>query len=476
MSVTLLPATEQLALLQRRAITPLELAEEHITQIERLNPDLNAIIDFDAGRVRAQAKQLRRGPLAGLPVTVKSSISAAGYRCEVGSRLNRGWVPEKNAVVVERLLAAGAVILGTTNCPEFLMAYETENLLYGGTHNPWNLEYTAGGSSGGEAAAIAAGLSAGGLGSDSGGSVRQPAHYTGICALKPTAGRVPAAGHLPPCLGPFAWLGAIGPMARTVGDVALLFETLSGWDADDPSSVPVTHKAVSLEEARQVPIGWFEDDGLVPVTAETRAAVQAAARALERQGFTVKPYRPQVLETARKLWWTFFVQCGAMLYAPTIRGHESQLSPTFRDFLAIAQAEAPLAPESTLEAWVKSDRIRARMLEEMRDFPLLLCPVCAIPAFRPGERSWTVEGQKVEYLEAMRYTQWFNFLGGPAAVVPVAQSAEGLPIGIQIAGRPFADELVLAVAAAVESEFGYEAPPMALETIEARKRKAGPRG
>jgi Asp-tRNA(Asn)/Glu-tRNA(Gln) amidotransferase A subunit family amidase len=466
MPVTLLPATEQLAMLRRSAITPLELAEEHIAQIQRLNPRLNAIVNFDTERVRAQAANARPGPLSGLPVTVKSSIAVAGYRCEIGSTLN-GWpkpgsIPEKNAVVVDRLLEAGAVIMGTTNCPEFLMAYETENLLYGSTRNPWNLDYSAGGSSGGEAAAIAAGMSASGLGSDSGGSVREPAHFTGICALKTTAGRFPAGGHLPPCLGPFSFLGSIGPMARTVGDLALLFQTLSGRDTTDPNSAPVAHRIVSLEDAKRVPIGWFEDDGLVPVTAETRFAVQQAARALERQGFALKPFRPEALEAARKLWWTFFVQCGAMLYAPTIRGREDELSPTFRDFLGIAHAEPPLTADSLLDAWVESDKVRGRLLEEMREFPLLLCPVCSIPAFRPFERSWKVEDQAVAYFDAMRYTQWFNLLGGPAAVVPVNHSAEGLPIGVQIAGRPFADELVLAVAAAVESEFGYQPPPMAL--------------
>lgn len=467
MPVTLLSATEQLALLRSREITPLELADEHIAQIQRLNPQVNAIVDFDAERVRAQARRVRTdaGPLAGLPVTVKSSIAVAGYRCEIGSVLNQ-WpspaaVPERNAVVVDRLLGAGAVILGTTNCPEFLMAYETENLLYGSTRNPWNLDYTAGGSSGGEAAAIAAGMSAAGLGSDSGGSVREPAHFTGICALKPTAGRIPATGHLPPCLGPFSFLGSIGPMARTVGDVALLFGALAGQDATDASSVPVTARALTFEEVKRVPIGWFEDDGIVPVTEETRAAVRETAQALERQGFTVKPFRPQALEAARKLWWTFFVQCGAMLYGPTIRGREQELSPTFRDFLTIARAETPLTADALLNAWAESDQVRARLLQEMQAFPLLLCPVCSVPAFKPFERAWTVEGERVGYLDAMRYTQWFNLLGGPAAVVPVCASREGLPIGVQVAGRPYEDELVLAVAAAVESERGYRAPEIA---------------
>ena len=462
MPVTLLPATEQLSMLRLRDITPRELADEHIAQIQRLNPQLNAVVDFDAARVRAQAARLRTGPLSGLPVTVKSSIAVAGDRCEIGSTLNRGFIPDRNAVLVERLLAAGAVILGTTNCPEFLMAYETENLLYGSTRNPWNLDYTAGGSSGGEAAAIAAGLSAAGLGSDSGGSVREPAHFTGICALKPTAGRFPATGHLPPCLGPFAFLGSIGPMARTVGDLRLLFQTLAGPDPTDPNSPPVPQRPITRDDARRVPIGYFEDDGLVPVTPETRTAIQAAAQALATQGFTVKPFRPASLEAARKLWWTFFVQCGAMLYAPTIRGREQELSPTFRDFLSLANAEPPLTADALLDAWIESDKVRARLLDEMRAFPILLCPVCSIPAFKPFERAWTIDGQPVAYFDAMRFTQWFNLLGAPAAVVPVARSAEGLPIGVQIAGRPFADELVLEVAAALESDFGYQPPSIAL--------------
>jgi len=462
MSLTLLPATEQLKLLRQRKISGPELAEAHIEQIERLNPQLNALVDFDPGRVRIQAAHPRPGPLSGLPVTVKSSISAAGYRCESGSTLNRGFIPDKNAAVVDRLLQAGAVLLGTTNCPEFLMAYETENLLYGSTRNPWNLDHTAGGSSGGESAAIAAGLSAAGLGSDSGGSVREPAHFTAICALKPTAGRFPAAGHLPPCHGPFAFLGSIGPMARTIGDVRLLFETLAGRDPVDPNSPPVSRRPITRDEARHVPIGYFEDDGRIPVTAETRAAIQQAVHALREQGFTVQPFQPASLEAARRLWFTFFVQCGALLYAPTIRGHEQQLSPTFRDFLALANAAEPLTAETLLDAWVESDKVRARLLDEMRAFPILLCPVCSIPGFKPFERTWTIDGQTVAYFDAVRFTQWFNLLGGPAAVVPVTRSTGGLPIGVQIAGRPHEDELVLEVASAIDTAFGYQPPPLAL--------------
>ena len=465
MNVTLLSATEQLALLRRHAITPLELAEEHIRQIERLNPILNALIDFDPDRVREQARQRQTGPLAGLPVTVKSSIAVKGYRCEIGSTLNRGYVPEHDAEVVARLRASGATLLGATNCPEFLMNYETDNLLYGRTANPWSLEHTPGGSSGGEAAAIAAGLSAAGLGSDSGGSVREPAHFCGIASLKPTAGRIPARGHLPPCVGPFSTLGAIGPMARTIADVTLLFRTLSGHDSIDSSSLRAEFREVPLDEARRVPIGWFEDDGIIPVTEETRQALHATAAALERQGFTVRRFRPASLESARRLWWKFFVQCGAMFYAPTIRGREPELSPMFQQFLATARSEPPLSADSLLNAWAECDGVRSKLLEEMKQYPLLLTPVCATPAFRHGEREWIIDGQTVRYLDAMRYTQWFNLLASPAAVVPVGRTPQGLPIGIQIAGRPLADEFVLAVASAVENEFGYRPPPLASQVL-----------
>jgi Asp-tRNA(Asn)/Glu-tRNA(Gln) amidotransferase A subunit family amidase len=341
------------------------------------------------------------------------------------------------------------------------MAYETDNLLYGKTSNPWDLDRTAGGSSGGEAAAIAAGLSAGGLGSDSGGSVREPAHFCGICSLKPTPGRLPGRGHNPPCIGPFSMLGAIGPMGRTVADVNLLFRLLAVQDPCDPVSPPVELRSVSIEDAKAIPIGWFEDDGLIPVTAETRHAVREAGRALERQGFKVRPFRPAWLEAARELWWKFFVQCGAMFYAPTIRGREEELSPIFSNFLEIAHSTPPLSAESLLQAWADCDTVRSRLLTEMREVPILLTPVCAVPAFRHGEREWRIDGATVEYLDAMRYTQWFNVLASPAAVVPVGTSAEGLPIGVQVAGRPFEDETVLAIAAAIELAFGYRAPPLA---------------
>ena len=360
-----------------------------------------------------------------------------------------------------RLRAAGALILGTTNCPEFLMAYETVNLLHGQTRNPWDLDRTPGGSSGGESAAIAAGLSAAGLGSDSGGSVRVPAHFTGICSLKPTPGRVPGRGHLPPCVGPFSILGAIGPMARTIEDVTLLFRTLSGQDALDPLSPPLAMREPATADLRRNVLGYFEDDSLVPVTQETRAAVNAAAQALRDAGFRVEPFRPRTLEQLRKLWWKFFVQCGAMFYAPEIAGKEQRLSPIFNEFLAIARMQPALRAADLLSAWAELDILRAKTLKEMSEFPVLLCPVASIPAFRHNEREWTIDGKQVAYFDSVRHTQWFNALAAPAAVLPVGCSLEGLPIGVQIAARPFEDEVALGIAAILDREFGFKPPPMA---------------
>jgi amidase len=393
---------------------------------------------------------------------VKSSIATRGFKCEIGSRLHEGEIPKEDAVVVARLRAAGALILGTTNCPEFLMAYETDNLLHGRTNNPWDLARTPGGSSGGESAAIAAGISAAGLGSDSGGSVRVPAHFTGICSLKPTPGRIPGRGHLPPCVGPFSTLGAIGPMARTMADVALLFRTLCGQDSYDPVSPPIALREPNAEELRANTVGFFEDDGLAPVTPETRTAVRAAADALRAAGFCVEPFRPRTLELLRQLWCRFFVQCGAMLYAPAIRGREHQLSPVFSEFLGFSAALPALTASELLDAWTQLDLIRAKTLEELSKFPVLLCPVASIPAFRHGEREWIIEGRIVEYLDAVRYAQWFNALACPAAVVPVGRSPEGLPIGVQIVARPFEDETALGVAAVVDAAFGYNPPATAL--------------
>jgi Asp-tRNA(Asn)/Glu-tRNA(Gln) amidotransferase A subunit family amidase len=457
-----LSAAEMADRIRRKSISPVELVQAHFERIGQLNPKLNAFVELDEQRALIQARLAESavtrgkalGSLHGVPVSIKSSIDVAGLHCEAGTRLRAGYIASQDAPLVSRLRSAGAIVLGVTNTPELLMAWETDNLLYGRTNNPWDLTRTAGGSSGGESAAIAAGMSAGGVGSDGGGSIRVPAHFTGICGLKPTPGRIPSTGHFPASGGPFALLGVVGPMARTIRDVQLLFEAMAGPDDGDPSSAPVPLRSIDPSHLKQTHIGWFENDGRTPVTPETRNAVRTAIEHFSRAGFVVAPFRPDRLETARQLWWKFFGIAGGMLLGPMIEGHESDISPILREFNAWVGEGPEHTGDTLLATWMGRDEVRAGILAQMHVFPILVCPVAAIPAFRHGEREWMVEGKTVKYLDAWSYTEWFNLLGFPAAVVPMGRSPEGLPIGVQIVGRPWEEELVLAVAAALEEQRG----------------------
>jgi len=454
---------------RKKKVSPVELVDAHLQRIADLNPRLNAFVQVDNVRARREAQALEadamrgefKGPLHGVPISIKSSLEVAGLRCESGTRLRAGHIGAQDAVLVARLKAAGAIVLGVTNTPELLMAWETDNVLYGRTNNPWDVARTPGGSSGGEAAAIASGCSAGGVGSDGGGSIRVPAHFSGICGLKPTPGRIPSTGHFPVSAGPFALLGVVGPMARTVGDLQALFEVMAGPDDGDPSSSPAPLRKIQSEELKQIRIGCFEDDGRTPVTPETRVAVRTAAEGLTRAGFQVVPFRPEGLEQARDLWWKLFGTAGGMILGPLTKGHEAELSPILKEFLDWVAAEPPHTGHTLLNTWLLRDELRAQFLAQMQHLPILLCPAAAIPAFRHGERVWKVDGKTVKYLDAWSYTEWFNLLGNPAAVVPVGPSPEGLPIGVQIVGRPWEEELVIAVAAEVERESGgFRKPPL----------------
>jgi Asp-tRNA(Asn)/Glu-tRNA(Gln) amidotransferase A subunit family amidase len=464
-----LPAVSMARQIREKKLSPVELAEAHLARIDDLNPKLNAYVQVDPERIRREAHAAENvamtgeplGPLHGVPISIKSCMEVAGYRCEAGTRLRQGFVATQDAPLVARLRAAGALILGVTNTPELLMAWETDNLLYGRTNNPWDLSRTPGGSSGGEAAAVAAGMSAGGVGSDGGGSIRVPAHFSGICGLKPTPGRIPSTGHYPESGGPFALIGVVGPMARTVADLTVMFEVMQGPDGGDSCAAPVPLRWPGDDEVRKLRVGYFEDDGRTPVTSETRRAVQIAAEALRRAGFQVERFRPEGLNNARQIWKKFFVKVGGMLIRPMFQGREQDMSPILRQFLEWSDAEPELTGEALLHAWIGRDVIRGKFLAQMRDYPILLCPAAAIPAFRHGERSWKIDGQAVSYLDAWSYTEWFNLLGNPAAVVPVIHSEEGLPIGVQIVGKPWEEEQVLAVAAVLERECGaWQVPPL----------------
>jgi Asp-tRNA(Asn)/Glu-tRNA(Gln) amidotransferase A subunit family amidase len=451
--------------IRRKEISPREAIETHLERIERLQPSLNAFVHVDGEGARrqaqaAEAKILRGdavGSLDGMAISIKSCIDVAGWPCPAGSRLRADYVANEEAVLVSRLRAAGAILVGNTNVPEFLMAYETDNALSGKTSNPWELSRSAGGSSGGEAAAIASGCSMGGVGSDGGGSVRVPAHFCGISGLKPTPGRIPSTGHFPRGAGGFAWLGVVGPMARTVADVRALFDVMKGPDADDALSLRIEEKSFGERELSGMRVGILESKALGNVTAETVETVKRAA-ALLSERFYVEPFRLEGLEQAIELWWFFFGPMIARLFEPMVEGQEGELSRMFREYLAVARLKIAPTVDQFMAACVKRDTVRARIIKQMRDVPILLSPVCAAPAFLHGEGNWQAGSG---YRDTMRHAQWLNLAGFPGVSVPMGLSAEGLPIGVQVIGRPNEDELVLAVAEMLETARGtWEAPPV----------------
>ena len=445
-----------------------DVVQAHLARIAAVDPGIRAFVDVDAERAlgAAQAQDDRaacgvaRGPLGGVPITVKSAIDVAGLRCETGSSARLGVRAVADAVVVARLRAAGAVVLGTTNVAEMLMGYETVNPLHGRTSNPWDPGRTPGGSSGGESAAIAAGCSAAGIGSDGGGSIRVPAHFTGICGLKPTPGRIPSTGHQPPCLGAFSLIGVVGPMARTVADLELFYRVSSGWDPADPQATPLGSDA-TLDGGDAWSVGWFDEHPDAPVSTETAAAVRRAVAGLDAQGIATAAWRPASLDRARDLWHVFFCEMGEQLLSGII-GDRARALPILEAYAAWAPRRPALTAMRLAAAWSERDVVRAALLDEMRQHRVLVCPVASVPAFRHGERSWIVAGRRVGYLDAMLYTQWFNVLGAPVAVVPAGRSDDGLPIGVQVVGRPFEEARVLGVAARIEQACGgFVAPPVA---------------
>jgi Asp-tRNA(Asn)/Glu-tRNA(Gln) amidotransferase A subunit family amidase len=457
---------EIVAGIRGETFSPVEVVEAHLERVAEVQPKLNAFVHLDAEGARRQARVAEAavmrgdllGPLHGVPVTIKSCMDVAGWPAAAGSLLRKDYVAQVDAPLVARLRAAGAILLGNTNTPEYLMAYETDNSLSGKTSNPWSLERSAGGSSGGEAAAIAAGCSAGGMGSDGGGSIRVPAHFCGICGLKPTPGRVPVTGHFPEGGGAFGWIGVVGPMGRTVADLRALFQVVAGPDAGDSLSAPVPVRAVKEEDVRKLRIGILQSDALGEATPETSAVVERAAKILSAQGFVVERKSLSGLDRAIEVWWYFFGPVIADSIRKGAAGREAELSPMLREYVQLASAETPLTYDGFLNACVERDRLRWDIVRQMEDVRILLSPVSAGPAFRHGEGNWR-NSEKENYRDTMRYSQWLNLAGLPGVAVPLGVSPEGLPIGVQVIGRPYEEELILAVAEAIERGRGpWEAP------------------
>jgi Asp-tRNA(Asn)/Glu-tRNA(Gln) amidotransferase A subunit family amidase len=469
--LTLKTATELADLIRSRAVSPVEVISAHLERVERINPTLNAIVtlaDNAMDLARAADAELMRGgevgALHGVPLTIKDTIDTAGLRTTSGSRLLSQNIPERDATVVARLKAAGAIILGKTNTPEMAIPYETDNQVFGRTNNPHDPKRTPGGSSGGEAAAIAACLSPAGLGSDLSGSIRVPAHFCGIVGLKPTTGRVPMDGHRPAATGPLSLGACIGPMARSVNDLALLLKAISNPTPYEAGtrSLPDQESRVSLAGLR---VAAFIDKA-TPVTEETEEAIKAAARALSDAGAKVSEETPPGFPDGSELWIELFSAAARHQLRDFYRGSESKAGPLVSTAIQRASADKD-AMENRIEraealaaALVKRERRREDVLRWMKKTPLILMPAGAAPAFVHGASRMVVRDQSVSIFRAFSYTHAANVFGLPAAVISEGRSSEGLPIGVQIVGRPFDERTVLAAAAAIEAALGgWQRPP-----------------
>src|SRR5271170_3481286 len=447
-------------LIRARKLSPVELMDAHLKQIGKHNPQVNAFIRILAEQASVSAKAAEGHlstcgpvlpPLHGIPVTIKDSFDVAGVPTTCGSTFLRDKNATQDATAVARLKQAGAIPIGKTNCPEFLSNYESDNFVAGRTNNPWDLERTSGGSSGGESAAIASFFSAGGIGSDGGGSIRVPAHFTGIAGLKPTPGRISAAGHVPEMNHPTGLIGVAGPMARTARDLRLLFQVLAGYDSDDPFAAPVPLRDPDLAKVR---IGLMPQFYRVPLEAGVARALEKAARCLADLRFAVEPFQPAGLEAAPNLWWFFFGELPARAMAELIRGREDQAHWTGTEFMQQALAEPEPTAKKILENLAVRDKMRACLLRKMEQYPVILMPPCGIAAFRHRQRRFETPVKTIGLFEAMMPATPINLLGLPAVVIPFHQDERGLPVGIQLVGRPYEEELLLELAVRMEEARG----------------------
>ena len=439
-------------MIRSREASPVEVVEAHLRQIEKLNPRLNAIITLTPDLL-AQARVAEESPsdrpLHGVPVTIKDTIETAGLRSTSGSRLRAEYVPPRDAPAVASLRNAGAIILGKTNVAEMAMDYTGDNPVFGRTNNPHDLTKTPGGSSAGEAVAIATCMSPGGLGSDLAGSIRIPAHFCGITGFKPATGYVPRGGQFPPSTGPYS-LGAVsGPIARSVNDLDLLFSVLTQQQAG---------AAVDL---KGVDVAWYTDDGVARVTEETKQAVRAAVQALSDSGLRAVEKRPPHVERGYELWLQLFSRASVVQLRAVYQDHEHEAG----SFVSWRLKTADTTPAPTLDqyiaAWMERDRLRDEVLDWLSATPLIVAPVGATPAYDHDTLKVRIGDSTFGNFRAFSYSQTFNVFDLPVVTVPAGSTAEGLPIGVQIIAKPSDEKRLISAARLVEEALGgWKRPKM----------------
>ena len=452
-------AVELAARVRRCEVSCVELVQAHLDRIDEVNPVLNAVVARDDERSLAVAARADAalaageeiGPLHGVPITLKDSIETADLPTTAGTEGWRDHRPAGDATVVARLRAAGAILIGKTNTPELTFGIGTTNEVHGRTNNPYDPRRSPSGSSGGAAAILAAGGSALDVGSDTGGSVREPAHACGISALKPTNGRVPLTGHaVPRAFGAVGSLTPLGPLARWVGDLALAHQLLSGPDGLD-CSVPPVPVDDPIDEVAGLRAFWYVDNGEVAAEPSVAGAVRDAAEVLADRGTTVAQGMPGPLVGARELYERLLTTGASSRIRRILdRLGTTTPGPGLGERIDGAQTRSAGDLDAILE---EVDMFRGAMQACMTDLDVLLCPVTAFPALLH------------EDMEGDNYLLWgfeavFNLCGWPVVVVRAGTSPEGLPIGVQIAAPPWREDLALGVAAVIEADLGgFVAPP-----------------